>query len=272
MKKGCLFTVIGFFIFATILGIVLGDGSKATESKSPQKEALIDANQFSNITPEQLVKIMGEPESKDKSNFKSINGKTYPLITYTYKGGSYDFLVIDGKVVELNVYSGDAVKMPYTDEQVIFPMFGITPADTMVKTVDTGVALEYESVTDKIDDVYVLLDTDEEKEKIDIAKIKYDKSYFGNPPRMAMSIDEESNIQIACQNGVKSILKSPSTAKFPNINDWYIGKDKDKILVQSYVDSQNGFGAMIRSKFQFILTPDGDGVKSFIFDGQEYMK
>ena len=46
-------------------------------------------------------------------------------------------------------------------------------------------------------------------------------------------------------------------------------KNKNIITVQSYVDSQNGFGAMIRSEFQFIIDTDTDTIQSLIFDGQE---
>lgn len=84
-----------------------------------------------------------------------------------------------------------------------------------------------------------------------------------------MSVDEMSSIQWKCQEAVKTTLSSPLTAKFPNINHWKFSKTPEKIIVQSYVDAQNGFGAMIRSEFQFVLTPDGSTISSFIFDGKE---
>ncbi|HGS9087754.1 hypothetical protein I6A86_08825 [Clostridioides difficile] len=49
-------------------------------------------------------------------------------------------------------------------------------------------------------------------------------------------------------------------------------KNKEEIVVQSYVDSQNSFGATMRSEFQIIFTSDGKDVKSFIFDGKEMIK
>jgi len=52
---------------------------------------------------------------------------------------------------------------------------------------------------------------------------------------------------------VEQGLKAPSTAEFPGtilgISDWKVSRNKDVVTVQSYVDSQNGFGAMIRSNF-----------------------
>ncbi|VII01033.1 Uncharacterised protein [Clostridioides difficile] len=87
-----------------------------------------------------------------------------------------------------------------------------------------------------------------------------------------LTIDEKTELQLQCQNGVSAILKSPSTAKFPNITEWVFSKDKEKIVVQSYVDSQNSLGAILRSDFQITFTSDGKNVKSFIFDGEEMIK
>ncbi|WML35344.1 hypothetical protein [Clostridium sp. OS1-26] len=87
-----------------------------------------------------------------------------------------------------------------------------------------------------------------------------------------LSNKEVSDLQVKCQNAVKSVLKSPSTAKFPNILEWKFAKNKEKIIVQSYVDSQNSFGAEVRSEFRITLSPDGNSVKSFILGGEEYIK
>lgn len=82
--------------------------------------------------------------------------------------------------------------------------------------------------------------------------------------------EEMTDLQIRCQNSLKSILKAPSTAKFPNITEWKFGKEDGITIVQSYVDSQNGYGAMIQSEFQFEIKDDK--VISLILDGKEYIK
>lgn len=86
------------------------------------------------------------------------------------------------------------------------------------------------------------------------------------------TIEEASKWQSLCQEKVKEILKSPSTAKFPNFTEWGFGKEKNKITIQGYVDSQNSFGTEIRSKFQFIINSKSNTIKSFIFDGEELIK
>lgn len=77
---------------------------------------------------------------------------------------------------------------------------------------------------------------------------------------------------INCQETISQLLVAPSTAKFPNINHWRFRKDKGKVIIQSYVDSQNGFGAMIRSEFQFIIDSKTSNITSLIFDGKELIK
>lgn len=84
--------------------------------------------------------------------------------------------------------------------------------------------------------------------------------------------NEASNLEILCEEKVKSVLKSPSTAKFPSILNWGFKKEKNITTVQGYVDAQNGFGAEIRSNFQFVIDTDSNTIQSFIFDGKEFIQ
>lgn len=59
---------------------------------------------------------------------------------------------------------------------------------------------------------------------------------------------------ICAKNYVKDSLKAPSTADFP----WSLGSTvplgKNQYTVSSYVDAQNGFGAMIRTNYACTIT------------------
>lgn len=61
-----------------------------------------------------------------------------------------------------------------------------------------------------------------------------------------------------CQEFVKKFLKSPASAKFPSylsdINADAHSVGPDEYMVLSYVDSQNSFGAMIRTRYKCVLT------------------
>ncbi len=87
--------------------------------------------------------------------------------------------------------------------------------------------------------------------------------------------DNSTVAYVQAQNFVKSVLKSPSSADFPFLGSGTkISEDIYKIT--SYVDSQNGFGAMIRSDYSITLMYLGGDpadqrnwtVKEFIFDGE----
>lgn len=59
---------------------------------------------------------------------------------------------------------------------------------------------------------------------------------------------------------LKQFLKSPSTADFPTCSSMIIERlSEEQFKVSSYVDSQNGFGAMIRSNWsvQYHYTDGG---------------
>lgn len=86
-----------------------------------------------------------------------------------------------------------------------------------------------------------------------------------------VSYGEKLNLKTLCEDTIKDLLKSPSTAKFPNASKWNVWKEDGKIYIQSYVDAQNSFGAELRSEFQFIIDTDSNTVESLIFDGEEYI-
>jgi len=65
--------------------------------------------------------------------------------------------------------------------------------------------------------------------------------------------------QIQCPRAIKATLKAPSTAKIPHISKYnkssgsfvaIAAEDADVIRVMTYVDSQNSFGAIVRTNFQ----------------------
>lgn len=133
---------------------------------------------------------------------------------------------------------------------------------------ETGYRID---VNDNIDNIILYLNTD---------KTVYSLSYntyilYSDGKTVSMiqdytlSKNEISDLMIKCENKVKEILKSPSTANFPNILEWKFTKEKNITTVQGYVDSQNGLGAEVRSTFKFIINTDTDTIVSFIFDGQE---
>ena len=61
------------------------------------------------------------------------------------------------------------------------------------------------------------------------------------------------------QHFVEAQLKSPKSAQFAPTDEMEWGLLKgttDQYIVRSYVDSQNGFGALIRTKFEIVMKYD----------------
>lgn len=68
------------------------------------------------------------------------------------------------------------------------------------------------------------------------------------------AIQNEQNLKSTAyfngQECVKELLKSPSTAEFPYGSEQFVTQiDEDTFIINSYVDSQNSFGAMLRTQY-----------------------
>lgn len=88
-------------------------------------------------------------------------------------------------------------------------------------------------------------------------------SWKNNPAReVEAQVRDCNNTTMAfvmSQNFVRQRLKSPSSADFPYITDRRVrvlADGKCGFQVSAYVDSQNGFGAMIRSVYQAKISYD----------------
>lgn len=64
-----------------------------------------------------------------------------------------------------------------------------------------------------------------------------------------------AHVKIACRDWVTASLKSPSSADFSGESVTYVGST---YVVLGSVDSENGFGAMIRNTYRCEATYDGE--------------
>lgn len=143
------------------------DSQKETQSEIKQ---VIDANKFFRISESELVKILGEPESKDNWSFNSSNGKKYKATTFEYDGGNQEFLVIDNKVVRFTYYAND---QKYTSDEDLFKQLGVKPSAEMKKS-SGGTTMKFNSVAEKVPEIWITV----VENKIDDIKITYDLRYF----------------------------------------------------------------------------------------------
>lgn len=94
--------------------------------------------------------------------------------------------------------------------------------------------------------------------------------------RNTISMSESIQVRDYCKKIINSVLKSPSTAEYPDsflnpLNDWQVYKNNNLVTVKSYVDAQNSFGAMLRNNFiiQVQMQDDGSGNATYVQLGDE---
>lgn len=102
-----------------------------------------------------------------------------------------------------------------------------------------------------------------------------DNSNTNNNSTQSSSVETPTHsdieIGVEAQMQITRFLKSPSTAKFP-LHPTIDKISEERYKVSSYVDSQNGFGAMIRSTYtvDFTYLPEDKlKINQIIFDGKE---
>lgn len=81
-------------------------------------------------------------------------------------------------------------------------------------------------------------------------------------PNTMEKLFQESDLQIEAEQFVLQALKSPSTAKFPTLPYKAVNLGDGAYGVSSYVDSQNSFGAIIRSDWS---------VRMFLVEGHWFL-
>jgi predicted nucleic acid-binding Zn ribbon protein len=87
---------------------------------------------------------------------------------------------------------------------------------------------------------------------------------------------DDGKAHIIAQSYVKNVLKSPSTADFPTFDYTAYDLENNKYKIISYVDSQNSFGAEVRSNYSVILSYNNSDwadinnwtLHELIFDGE----
>ncbi|MDR0918274.1 MAG: hypothetical protein LBM93_03365 [Oscillospiraceae bacterium] len=234
-------------------------------SSTPDKEVevIFDVTRFSNISSQELIAILGEPDSILEDDDCGLSSTPIPAKYYDYKNlaeglPSATFWIVADKVIKLVGNPGEA-SLPYDskDDKNKFKTLGIT---------DTFYLQEYKSTVSNVERYCLYLqgideltfgDIVKEENTFKWLKVTYDKFYESE---WYLPVLDDYNYFSTTKNYVNNYLKSPSTAKFPSTtgNDWQCLGNPYYICIQSYVDAQNSFGATIREQFQYIYTRSGE--------------
>lgn len=87
--------------------------------------------------------------------------------------------------------------------------------------------------------------------------VVYSCSAGGNDSGNDDSSNDEIGAEVMCEQFVTERLKAPSTAEFPGADSVVVTGD-DQYKVTASVDSENGFGAMIRTDYVCLINDNGD--------------
>ncbi len=83
---------------------------------------------------------------------------------------------------------------------------------------------------------------------------KKKKEYFDNGK--TLSEMEEAALYAQCL--ALNTLKAPATAKFPDLDEMHVVQSASGYTVAGFVDSQNSFGAYIRTQYSYNVQKVGD--------------
>ncbi|MCF6466344.1 hypothetical protein [Clostridium sp. Cult2] len=184
MKKVILVILLVFSIL--LIGCESQDNGADADVLSQDKNYIdedsiyIDVNQFSRISSKELIEIMGEPNSKDDWNNLTDRGE-FLIEIYNYDG--YAFFIADDSVVRMNIYSEkyydfDGKGIEFSSEESIFHMLNIpVDYDRIKRTENTGYALRYSPVSDKVAEIWCI-GIDEEESSIEEIKVTFNLNYF----------------------------------------------------------------------------------------------
>ncbi len=139
---------------------------------------------------------------------------------------------------------------------------------------ETGKGYRISISDSEINNLILYLKENKDVEAINWADINFykDGEIKDNIKDYTLISSQRAQYQNRAEELIKSILISPATAKFPNSNQWNIRINKGIVFMQSFVDSQNAFGAVIRSDFKIKYDTKTATIISLIIDGEEKIK
>lgn len=147
-------------------------------------DRIFPANEYSNISTNDLIEKMGKPDNIEKRNNKTAND-SFALEAYLYDVDSihYEFIIADNSVVRAAIYSQNAWEKEGTDfkyedsKKDIVKAFDIKLNDNAKVLTDTNSAYKISLVSDKIAEFYVS-EIDIDNKTYGKVLITYNLSYF----------------------------------------------------------------------------------------------
>lgn len=174
-NKGCFIVMILFALF--IIGIIFSINA-AMNYEDERFGSVINSTEYALNSPEEVISKLGEPSEISEYNFNSVSGSYIEGTLYEYIEKNMEFLFVDNKLVEINVYSNyldNGNIITFNGKTDLFKIFGLKENDSSwYQKIDNNVAIRY-SGTGVVKEFWV---PDTSDDTFYVAKIRFDMSYF----------------------------------------------------------------------------------------------
>ncbi len=220
-------------------------------------QQILNANEYAGISVEELkAKVEGIDDGEEYET-TDVNGNILKATCYSNADESLIFYVMDDKVFKMQ-YDASATPVPFSNEEDIFVMFGITPASNLSKDVDTGAALCFSSVSETVSD-FAVNGIDPEAKTFDFVGITFDSKFGGKlsnePDKPDLEVLEfEVTSDDFVRYGVGRIKNN--TDKTYSYVQVSINMYKDDALVGSTLDNVNNLGPGEVWEFKALILSD----------------
>lgn len=246
MKAHKIITGILFFILLII--IIPSSPKKDTPAQVTGQKVIFDVPSLIDKNIDEIVGILGAPKNNDTPKAGQLLGNKEWDMTFEKEG--FQLLVT------------------YNYDTKVVKDFFVGGNDETYENKDTKRMMQITNTKDN-----------SSQYEISFVKANTDPSRFTGILIQSKKIAEvkrerETISVVYAEKIIKNTLKAPSTAKFVDVKAYELSDQSDVWAVNGYVDSQNGFGAMLRSQWEVQLDfRDGKGgtVKSVFFDGKKVL-
>lgn len=161
-----------------------GCSTKKVKEIDKKVKEIEDVSQYSNMSVDDLTRVMGKPTSKETWTNKTSKGN-FEVTTWMYDKNSnhYEFIIADGMVVRLSLYSekywtNEGKSFSYQGKtKEILKMFNIKVGKNAKEVTDNNLTYTLSNVNDKIEE-FDIQDINQKDKSFGFIKVTYNLDYF----------------------------------------------------------------------------------------------
>ena len=242
--------------------LVNNEDENKGEAGENTEDVIFDVSKFANISSQQLVSILGQPDNITETNERGFT--SFPCKLYDYENHKLGFVrfdLINDKVTAISING----ELPYNNGNVLETLNVKNASDDYFSEGD--MYKKWECPTNDIDLIHITI-IDNEKDTYKSLSVEFDSQYYHewNLPIFAGTISP-GEYRTMSEELIKDMCYSPKSADFPML-DWEYARNDYYFCVESYVDAKNAFGTEVRHYFSIIYYNDTSAIVYAVLDGE----